>query len=105
MIFEQSGWYTEDVRGNYVLVATDKDELIEYLESEDELNDIVTEYICDNFDMQDFISEKMYDREYMNREDMIEDFKDHEIEEGRPFDVGGYWIEWFDEGEEIGDNE
>lgn len=101
MIIEKSGWYREDDKGNLELIASTKDELIEYLDNERDLDDIVTQYICDNFDMEDFIREKMYDREYMNREDMIEDFKEHEITEGTDFDTGWKWYEWFEEGTDI----
>lgn len=93
----QAGWYDSELE----FIAGNDDELIEYLDENDMLNDLVTEYICDNFDMQDFISEKMYDREYMNREDMIEDFKEHEVKMGRDFDAGGTWYEWFEEGTEV----
>lgn len=104
MIIEKDGWYA-DVDDKLEFVASTKDELIEYLEYTDELNDIVTQYICDNFDMEDFIREKMCDREYMNREDMIEDFKEHEITEGKDFDTGWKWYEWFDAGTEIDEEE
>ena len=97
MIISQAGWYDEDME----FIAYTDDELIEYLEDNDMLNDMVTEYICDNFDMEDFISEKMYDREYMNREDMIQDFKEHEIKMGEDFDNGGTWYCWYEEGTEL----
>ena len=97
MKIEKSGWYDEDMN----LVAQTEDEMVEYLEGMGDLEDIVTQYICDNFDMEDFISEIMYDREYMNRECMIDDFKDHELVMGEDFSTGREWYEWFEEGTEL----
>lgn len=105
MIVEYDGWYEEDKDGNLHLIASTKDELIEYLDEKDILNDMVVQYICNNFDMEDFISEKMNDREYMNREDMIEDFKEYEIKEGEDFDTGYVWFAWFYDGTEIKEEE
>ena len=100
MIIEKTGWYAEDEKGNPEFIASTKEEMVEHLEDTGDLEDVVTQYICDNFDMEDFIREKMYDREYMDREDMIEDFKEHEITEGEDFDTGWVWYEWFDAGTE-----
>lgn len=107
MKIEKTGWYLEGEKGgDYEFIATDADEMVEYLEGTGELNDMVTNYICDNFDMEDFISSNMQGGQYMTREDMIEDFKSHEIIEGEDFNNYGYdWYEWFEEGQETDEEE
>ncbi len=100
MIIEDTGWYEEKKNGKYKFVASNKEEMIEYLDNEGLLNDAVTEFICSEFDMEDFIREKMRGCEYMNREDLIDCFMNEEIEEGKYFSCGGRWMCWFEEGED-----
>lgn len=102
MIIEDTGWYEEGKKGGEpILVANDEDELIKYLDGEGVLDDMVTEYICSEFDMSDFIREKMKGCEYMNREDMIESFKDNEIRDRGYFNLGnGKWLYWYEKGED-----
>lgn len=98
MIIEESGWYATD-KDEIRLVARNKDELIDYLDNENCLTDIVSEYICHDYDMEDFIDCILrYDGFYMTREDMIEAFANDEIEEGRDFDSGSEWLEWLEAG-------
>lgn len=95
---EESGWYDED----YQCVATDDNALMDYLESTGELTDLVTEYICDNYDMEDFIHDIVaYEGFYMSREDMIEEFRRDNVIEGKSFDAGCTYLEWYDKGDEI----
>jgi len=96
MIIEKSGWY--DGADVPQFIADDPDSLMEYLDYHDLLNDMVEEYICNNFDMQDFIHEVLRDGIYMDKESMIQDFKEHEIIAGADFDAGGQWYEWLDAG-------
>lgn len=96
---QQSGWYTEGDCRELVLVATDPMELVEYLDNTGQLNRLVTEYICTDYDMESFISEIMEGREYMSREDMINAFMEHELKIKKCYDTGEEWLDWFEEGE------
>lgn len=102
---KETGWYKEADNGEgYELVARDADELIQYLADEGCLNDLVCEYICDTYDMEDFVNNILsYDSNYMNSDDMIEDFKEHELEGANSYSGARDWLDYFEEGTVLDD--
>ena len=95
MIVEKAGWYDEDMN----LIASTTDEMVEYLDDNNRLTDLVVEYICNEYDMCDFIENIVrYEGFYMTRDDMIKAFAEDSIIEGESFDEGYQWFEWYDAG-------
>lgn len=95
MIVEKAGWYDEDMN----LIASTTDEMVGYLDYTDRLVELVVEYICNEYDMCDFIENIMrYDGFYMTRDDMIKAFANDVIVEGDDFDAGWAWYSWYDAG-------
>ena len=95
----KAGWYNEDNE----LVASDRWELMEFLENEGELMSRLVEYVEENYDFSDFI-EAMLEGEvfYASPEEIREEYALNEIVEGEDFELFySEWLTWFEEGDEI----
>lgn len=99
----KTGWYNEDNE----LVASDRWELMDFLEEEGELMNRLVEYVCDNYDFEDFV-EEMFRNEsfYASPEELREEYAENEIIEGEDFELFCYeYLTWFEKGDNMGDEE
>ena len=96
---QESGWYEEGE--TFELIATNQDEMVEYLDDIGELNDLVAEYIEGEYDFSDFIESAMDGCLYLNRDDMVGEFKKYEVIKGEDFSTGNAWYSWYDAGDTV----
>ena len=95
----KSGWYNEDGE----LVASDRWELMEFLDCEGELLSRLVEYVEQNYDFSDFIEAMMEDEGfYASPEEIREEYAENEIIEGEDLELCGCAaLYWHEEGDEI----
>lgn len=99
----KTGWYNEDNE----LVASDRWELMEFLENEGELLSRLVEYVEQNYDFSDFIESMMEDEcFYASPEEIREEYAENEIIEGEDFELFySEWLTWFEEGDDMDEEE
>ena len=95
----KSGWYNEDNE----LIASDKWELLEFLDNEGELLSNIVEYVEENYDFSDFIESMMEDEcFYASPEEIREEFAENMLIEGEDFELWGCEVlYWHEEGDEL----
>ena len=95
----KSGWYNEDGE----LVASDRGELMEFLDCEGELLSRLVEYVEQNYDFSDFIESMIeYESFYATPDEIREEYAENEIIEGEDFELCGCEpLYWHEEGDEI----
>lgn len=99
----KSGWYNEDGE----LIASDKWELLEFLEDEGELLSNIVEYVEENYDFSDFIESMMEDEVfYASPEEIREEYAENMLIEGEDFELYGLEVlYWHEEGDELDEDE
>ena len=95
----KSGWYNEDGE----LVASDRWELMEFLDNEGELLSNIVEYVEENYDFSDFIESMIeYESFYATPDEIREEYAENEIIEGEDFELWGLEVlYWHEEGDEL----
>ena len=99
----KSGWYNEDGE----LIASDKWELLEFLENEGELLSNIVEYVEENYDFSDFIESMMEDEcFYASPEEIREEYAENMLIAGEDFELCGFEVlYWHEEGDELDEDE
>lgn len=95
----KTGWYNEDNE----LVASDRWELMDFLDCEGELLSRLVEYVEQNYDFSDFIESMIeYESFYATPDEIREEYAENEIIEGEDFELCGCEaLYWHEEGDEI----
>ena len=95
----KSGGYNEDNE----LIASDKWELMEFLDNEGELLSNIVEYVEENYDFSDFIESMIeYESFYATPDEIREEYAENEIIEGEDFELCGLEaLYWYEKGDEI----